>query len=230
MKHIRKIFESGKSEIEEDVWDIFNEYLYESPEDIPTGTEYSGEIVNSDGGVLVIIYGSESNNVITSIPEMDEMIKSMDKHTKFVRKMRSLCYRLKSWGYEFSFRCDFESDEYTIKVFEKEAELNLEDAFKNRNLYQDIMKRVLKKNYGIGFKSSMYNQGSSGYYGSRSYHVIYLSTPIDTNNPLFKDLRELKIKSGLSGSKIENNIFNSVIPYHNYGTNPNKWISIKLEY
>ena len=227
MRHIRKIFESGKSEIEEDVWDIFNEYLYESAEDVPTGAEYSGGLVNSDGGVLVIIYGSERNSVVTSILEMDEMIKSMDKHTEFVRKMRSLCYRLKSWGYEFSFRCDFKSDEYTIKVFDKETELNLEDAFKNRTLYQDILKRVLKKKYGIGFKSSMYNQGSSGYYGSKSYHTIYLSTPIDTDSPLFKDLRELKRESG---SGIQTKIFYSVTPYHNDGTNPNKWISIKLEY
>lgn len=231
MRHIR-LFES-RSEIEDDVRDIFNEYLYEDSNDIPSDAPYSGELIVPETGdyVSVIIYVHDTRtNIVNDISDFDSYIKDSVSHVEFLKKMKMLCSRLRSWGYTFDFKSSMEDNEYYIRVYEKTKKMSLQDAFgKDRMINDNVMKRVLKSEYGIDFSQSDFHRGGTSRYSSPDYCVIYLKTPIGEDHQLFKDLRSLKKQS----FDRDYPMFRKVTPYHRQrvdGADTDKWISIRLDY
>jgi hypothetical protein len=202
MVHI-KLFES-MSDLESDVRDIFHEYIFDD-EVSTTDAEYAGELIVKNNQVTIIIYGPDRVNLINNVEDFDASIKDTLSQVEFMKKMRSLCYRLKTWGYSFDFGVahDPSTTEYYIKVY-GEVKFDLKMAFENGYLKEHTLKRVLKSDYGLQLRNV-----HSGSDGNSKYFIIYFSTPIPENHKLINDFKK---------------IFNSVRPYH---AHENGYISIK---
>ena len=69
MKHLRKIFESLE-ETEEDLRDIFNDYLRDE-DDEPDLDSYSGYLENDSKGFYIIIYGPDSKPIVNDVNDFD---------------------------------------------------------------------------------------------------------------------------------------------------------------
>lgn len=202
MVHI-KLFES-MSDLESDVRDIFHDYIFDD-EVSTTDAEYTGELLVRDNEVTLIIYGPDRINLVNDIDDFDKSIKDTLSQVEFMKKMRSLCYRLKTWGYSFDFGInqDSSSSEYYVKVY-GELKFELSMAFQNGYLKEHTLKRVLKSDYGLQLKNV-----STGNDRGSKYFIIYLSTPIPGNHKLISDLGK---------------VFTTVHPYHTIGVG---YISIR---
>jgi hypothetical protein len=236
MKYLRKIFESIE-EIEEDLRDIFNDYLRDE-DDEPDLDSYSGYLENDSKGFYIIIYGPDSKPIVNDVGDFDQMISMQERHLAFLNKIKSLCVRMKAWGYTWTFQHSDDFSEYYIRVYGK-SEFTLEDCFEPRQSANDsLLKRVLKSKYNIDFNKSTFDKGGSGRYSNNPHIILHLRTPISEDNPLFKDLKELQRKSdrpthdtqGREMSPIYKNVFSRVQPYHDVSNMPGKYISIKIDF
>ena len=149
----------------------------------------------------------------------------------FLNKIKSLCVRLKTWGYTWTFQHSDDFSEYYVRVYGKN-EFTLEDCFEpHRPANDSILKRVLKSKYNIDFNKSTFEKGRSGRYGNNTSVILHLRTPISEDNPLFKDLRDLQRKSDSEGRESKPlKMFSRVQPYHDVSNMPGKYISIKIEF
>jgi hypothetical protein len=236
MKYIRKIFESVE-EIEEDLRDIFNDYLRDE-DDEPDLDSYSGYLEHDSKGFYIIIYGPDSKPIVNDVGDFDQMISMQERHLAFLNKIKSLCVRMKAWGYTWTFQHSDDFSEYYIRVYGK-SEFTLEDCFEPHQPANDsLLKRVLKSKYNIDFNKSTFEKGGSGRYSNNTSVILHLRTPISEDNPLFKDLRDLQRKSdrpthdtqGREMKPIYRNVFSRVRPYHDVSNIPGKYISIKIDF
>ena len=77
-----------------------------------------------------------------------------ERHLAFLNKIKSLCVRMKAWGYTWTFQNSDDFSEYYIRVYGK-SEFTLEDCFEPRQPANDsLLKRVLKSKYNIDFNKS----------------------------------------------------------------------------
>lgn len=186
------LFENN-SQIIQDVRDIFNEFIYDDMDDVPKDTDYAGQLNEYDYGILVTIYGIKMDDPnISNINEFDNVINEVNKYNTFLKKMKMLCYRLKSWGYDFDFINIIDDNTSYIKVYNNNKKLDLTDAFYDRRLDNNVLKRVFKSKYNIDIVKIVYNPSIKSVWSSTiAYYDITFKQKINTNHVLFKDLTNL---------------------------------------
>ena len=199
MKHLKKIFENitDRNEQREEIECIFYQWI--DKKYIRDGEEYSdAEIDDTDDQYLLVsIYDTHEDTFPNDITEFDKMYKEREESLKLIKSIRVALIRLDYLEFK-------DVDTWHIKVYYKDSNLSLQDAFggiyRMDHVDENIMKTILKRDYDIDYSSSSYTPSSSGYYGKRAVIRIWFKSPIkikerNDDNKLIKDLKSLRRKN-----------------------------------
>lgn len=218
MKYLKKIFES-EDILSEEVESIFTEFLDEK--EYVDGEEYpTCEIKKEETHLVITIF--KDQEIDSSTNTLDGFKYIIDLHNneiKLLNRIKIALERLSHLDYEWG--VDISDVEINIKVFYPDGDVTLLDAFQIKGNHQPsvdvvVMRRLLKLKYNIEFSSYSKESGTSGYYGRSPAIYLYLKSPIDSNNQLYKDLSNLERVNNRS-------VFSRVGLIHNGST-------IKLEH
>jgi hypothetical protein len=191
MKYLKKIFEStDNKEQYEIIEDFFLNFLEDQDDEDPI---YS-EMDDVDGNETYCIFRTyyNWNSKSSTLEDWNYYIECQNKKIEHLKGINTALKRLTGLGYNW----DFEEDEggFGIAIYyEKEGGETLDSAFEplsqtKRGIHESILKRVLKKDYGLSLSSINFTAGTSGYYGRNPNYMLWFpKVTFDYEHPFYKD-------------------------------------------
>lgn len=200
MRYLKKIFEDFdyKNQYEE-IEDYFLDFIENQTED----SEIFCEMEDADGSETYCIFrawlqGSELK--FDSIQDLESSISFGESKIDFQRKLIVCLKRLSDVGFTWDYEEDLE--QITVAIFyrkgkEEDLEMAIEPLLNaQKAVHESVLKRVLKKVYGLDLERVTFNPTTSGFYGKNSNFTLWFRNQVfDYEHQLYKDLYEIKEKN-----------------------------------
>lgn len=199
MRYLKRVFEefNHKSQYEE-IEDYFLDFIENQTED----SEIFCEMEDADGSQTYCIFRSwlQGESKFDSIEEFDELLSFNKVKTNFLKKLKVCLKRLNQYG--FTLEYEENPEQINILVFyKKDKEEDLEMAIEpllnaQKSVHESVLKRVLKKKYGLDLGRIGFIPSTSGYYGSNSkFELWFPKQSFDYDGQFYKDLYKIKEKN-----------------------------------
>lgn len=200
MRYLKKIFEDFdyKNQYEE-IEDYFLDFLENQTED----SEIFCEMDDADGSETYCIFRAwlqGDPDKFDSIEGFDDLLLFNEIKTNFLKKLKVCLKRLNQDG--FTWEYEENPEQINISVFYKKGkEEDLEMAIEpllnaQKAVHESVLKRVLKKKYGLDLERVTFDPTTSGFYGKNSKFTLWFRNQVfDYEHQLYKDLYEIKEKN-----------------------------------
>lgn len=199
MKYLKKIFEDFdyKSQYEE-IEDYFLAFL----ENQTVDSEIFCEMEDADSSETYCIFRAwqQDETKFDSIEAFDDLLLFNEIKTNFLKKLKVSLKRLNQNGFNWEY--EENPEQINILVFykkgvEEDLELAIEPLLNaQKSIHESVLKRVLKKKYGLDLERVTFNPTTSGFYGKNSNFTLWFRNQVfDYEHQLYKDLYQIKEKN-----------------------------------